>query len=321
MAEAIVQTRGLTKIYGQLRALDNLDLEIEQGSIYGFIGPNGAGKTTCMRILCTLLEPTSGEAWINGLSVRDVPEKIRMHIGYMPDFFGVYGDMKVWEYMDFFARCYKIPQDRIGMLTDELLELVNLQDKKDDYVESLSRGMKQRLCLARTLIHDPDLLVLDEPASGLDPRARIEMRELLKELRSMGKTIMLSSHILTELADVCTHIGIIEKGRLLASGRVDEMIYRLQLQRRIRLVLTGGSSRALEVLSSTDEVNDVQIMEPAPQTDEDPATISFGLTSPSNNYSPLIARLIEAGAQIREFVEERGDLEDVFMQVTKGEVQ
>jgi len=244
-----------------------------------------------------------------------------MHIGYMPDFFGVYGDMKVWEYMDFFARCYKIPQDRIGTLTDELLELVNLQDKKDDYVESLSRGMKQRLCLARTLIHDPDLLVLDEPASGLDPRARIEMRELLKELRSMGKTIMLSSHILTELADVCTHIGIIEKGRLLASGQVDEMIYRLQLQRRIRLVLTGGASRALEVLSSTNDVNDVQVMEPAPQTDEDPATISFGLTSPSNNYSPLIARLIEAGAQIREFVEERGDLEDVFMQVTKGEVQ
>jgi len=321
MPEAIVQTRGLTKIYGQLRALDNLDLEIEQGSIYGFIGPNGAGKTTCMRILCTLLEPTSGEAWINGLSVRDEPEKIRMHIGYMPDFFGVYGDMKVWEYMDFFARCYKIPQDRIGTLTDELLELVNLQDKKDDYVESLSRGMKQRLCLARTLIHDPDLLVLDEPASGLDPRARIEMRELLKELRSMGKTIMLSSHILTELADVCTHIGIIEKGRLLASGQVDEMIYRLQLQRRIRLVLTGGASRALEVLSSTNDVNDVQVMEPAPQTDEDPATISFGLTSPSNNYSPLIARLIEAGAQIREFVEERGDLEDVFMQVTKGEVQ
>jgi len=321
MPEAIVQSRGLTKIYGQLRALDNLDLEIEQGSIYGFIGPNGAGKTTCMRILCTLLEPTSGEAWINGLSVRDEPEKIRMHIGYMPDFFGVYGDMKVWEYMDFFARCYKIPQDRIGTLTDELLELVNLQDKKDDYVESLSRGMKQRLCLARTLIHDPDLLVLDEPASGLDPRARIEMRELLKELRSMGKTIMLSSHILTELADVCTHIGIIEKGRLLASGQVDEMIYRLQLQRRIRLVLTGGASRALEVLSSTNDVNDVQVMEPAPQTDEDPATISFGLTSPSNNYSPLIARLIEAGAQIREFVEERGDLEDVFMQVTKGEVQ
>jgi len=321
MPEAIVQTRGLTKIYGQMRALDNLDLEIEQGSIYGFIGPNGAGKTTCMRILCTLLEPTSGEAWINGLSVRDEPEKIRMHIGYMPDFFGVYGDMKVWEYMDFFARCYKIPQDRIGTLTDELLELVTLQDKKDDYVESLSRGMKQRLCLARTLIHDPDLLVLDEPASGLDPRARIEMRELLKELRSMGKTIMLSSHILTELADVCTHIGIIEKGRLLASGQVDEMIYRLQLQRRIRLVLTGGASGALEVLSSTNDVNDVQVMEPAPQTDEDPATISFGLTSPSNNYSPLIARLIEAGAQIREFVEERGDLEDVFMQVTKGEVQ
>jgi ABC-2 type transport system ATP-binding protein len=209
----IVEINGLSKKYGQLTALDNLHLNIEEGAVFGFLGPNGAGKTTTMRILTTLLKPTAGDAHIAGYSVRKNPNDVRRVIGYMPDFFGVYDDMKVWEYLDFFAACYNVPANvRQGMIGD-LLALVDLGHKRDAYVESLSRGMKQRLCLARTLAHDPQILILDEPASGLDPRARIEMRELLRELKQMGKTIFFSSHILSEVADICTSIGIMEAGR------------------------------------------------------------------------------------------------------------
>ena len=227
----IVETRGLTKRYGPFQALEELNLTIESGVVFGFIGPNGAGKTTSMRILATLLEPTSGEAWVGGYSVSREPKSVRQVIGYMPDNFGVYDNMKVWEYLDFFAAAYGLPRGRRLGLIDDLLALVDLSEKKEGYVEALSRGMKQRLCLARTLVHDPQLLILDEPASGLDPRARIELRALLRQLGALGKTVIVSSHILTELADICDHVGIIERGRLLASGSITEMLRQVQTNR------------------------------------------------------------------------------------------
>ena len=220
---AIIETRNLTKRYGKLMAVNELSLQVEQGAIYGFVGPNGAGKTTTMRMLTTLLRPTSGEASVAGHSVARDPRGVRRAIGYMPDFFGVYDDMKVWEYLDFFAACYNIPEAARGGLITDLLELVDLSHRRDDQVDTLSRGMKQRLCLARTLAHDPQVLILDEPASGLDPRARIEIRELLVELSRMGKTIFFSTHILADVAEICTQVGIVEAGRLVAQGSLEEM--------------------------------------------------------------------------------------------------
>ncbi|HUS16406.1 MAG TPA: ABC transporter ATP-binding protein, partial [Chloroflexia bacterium] len=253
----LVHIEGLSKRYGTFTALDNLTLDIEEGSIFGFIGPNGAGKTTTMRILSTLLEPSAGDAVVGGVRLSEDPQIVRSHIGYMPDFFGVYNDMRVWEYLDFFAGAYGVPVGgREAMITD-LLTLVDLAGKRDNYVDELSRGMKQRLGLARTLVHDPALLILDEPASGLDPRARIELRELLKELRQLGKTILISSHILTELAEVCTHVGIIERGKLLVSGSIDDILRRIQPARVIQVRVLGRGARGLEVLRAIPGVQDV----------------------------------------------------------------
>src|SRR5687767_3720433 len=211
-----IETKELSKRYKNVHAVKNLNLNVEEGAIYGFVGPNGAGKTTTMHILTTLLQPTSGEAYVAGYSATRQPRDVRRVIGYMPDFFGVYDDMKVWEYLDFFAACYDIPEVERPPLIRDLLELVDLSHRAEDMVDSLSRGMKQRLCLARTLAHDPQVLILDEPASGLDPRARIEIRELLVELSKMGKTIFFSSHILADVAEICTHIGIVDLGRVVA---------------------------------------------------------------------------------------------------------
>ncbi|MDP9374105.1 MAG: ATP-binding cassette domain-containing protein [Chloroflexota bacterium] len=240
---SVVETRGLTKRYGPFLALDNLDLTIGPGVVFGFIGPNGAGKTTTMRILATLLDPSGGDAWVAGHSVTRDQKSVRHVIGYMPDQFGVYDNMKVWEYLDFFAATYGIARDRRLGLIDDLLALVDLSEKKDGYVEALSRGMKQRLCLARTLVHDPQLLILDEPASGLDPRARVELRALLRQLGALGKTVIVSSHILTEMADICDEVGIIERGRLLASGPIDDLLRRVRNNRvlTIRLLPDGGA--------------------------------------------------------------------------------
>src|ERR687885_1387607 len=250
----IVETHGLTKRYGKTLALDRLDLTIPEGAVYGFIGPNGAGKTTTMRILTGLLQATGGEAYIAGHEVRREPREVRKLVGWMPDAFGVYDNMKVWEYLDFFAAAYGLPVARRTQLIGELLDLVELAHKRNDYVMSLSRGMKQRLSLARTVTHDPKLLILDEPASGLDPRARIELRELLKELRALGKTIMISSHILTELAEMCTHIAIIERGRLLASGDVETILRSLRPHHTLELRVLEGVARAEELLRSHDGV-------------------------------------------------------------------
>src|SRR5215470_6485944 len=220
----MIQIRHLRKQYKDLVALRDLNLELDPGDIFGYIGPNGAGKTTTIKMLATLLTPTAGTALVDGIDVVRYPEAVRAIVGYMPDFFGVYDDIKVWEYLDFFAAAYRIPKDKRPQIIDDVLTLTDLNVKKDAYVESLSRGMKQRLCLAKTLVHDPKVLLLDEPASGLDPRARIEIKELLKELKAMGKTIIVSSHILPELADFCNKIGIIEKGEMIIAGDVNEII-------------------------------------------------------------------------------------------------
>ena len=262
MPETIVETRNLTKQYGRFTALSDLNLSIERGAIHGFIGPNGAGKTTTMRILATLLEPSAGQAWVSGYEVTGRPYDVRRHIGYMPDFFGVYDNMKVWEYLDFFAASYNVPASRRKPMIDDLLALVDLGAKKDSFVEDLSRGMKQRLCLARTLVHEPELLILDEPASGLDPHARIELRELLKELRSLGKTILISSHILSELAEMCTHVAIIERGRLLINGRVEDILQAMQPAREIYVRVLARAPEALSMLQGVPGVLSVQAMPP-----------------------------------------------------------
>ena len=213
-----ITIRDLTRKFGNIAAVDHLNLKIPEQSLFGLIGPNGAGKTTTLRMLAGLLEPSSGEIRINEMPLNQYWREIRWQIGYMPDFFGVYDNLLVWEYLDFFARCYKLEPERRSRTVSELLELVDLTEKKDVYVQTLARGMRQRLCLAHALVHDPQVLLLDEPASGLDPRARVEMRELLRELRSMNKTIVLSSHILTELAELCDRVAIMERGRLVFSG-------------------------------------------------------------------------------------------------------
>jgi ABC-2 type transport system ATP-binding protein len=311
----IIEIQGLTKKYGDLVALDDLTLDIEEGAVFGFIGPNGAGKTTTMRILTTLLRPTGGQAWVAGHSITADPRGVRRVIGYMPDFFGVYEDMKVWEYLDFFAACYDIAAaTRVGMI-DDLLALVDLGHKRDAFVESLSRGMKQRLCLARTLAHDPQVLILDEPASGLDPRARIEMRELLRELKLMGKTIFFSSHILSEVADICTSIGIIEAGRLVAAGDINEMKKLLRAHRLIQVRVMGDPAPLQEFLMRHPAVQGTLS---GAEADLPPGTLRFDFSGSDEGLSQLLRDLIQSGIPVLAFNEEAGDLEDVFLRVTQG---
>jgi ABC-2 type transport system ATP-binding protein len=237
----MIKIRGFVKRYEQFVAVDHLDLDIEKGDVFGFIGPNGAGKTTTIRFLATLLKPTNGQAWINGFSVTKQVDDVKRSIGFMPDTFGLYDGMKVWEFLDFFATAYGLPRAKRRALIDDVLQLVDLTSKSDTLVNGLSRGMQQRLCLAKTLVHDPPVLILDEPASGLDPRARVEMKALLKELQKMGKTILISSHILPELADFCNKIGIIERGKLLAAGPVNDVIRSIRQNRVIEIVVAGQS--------------------------------------------------------------------------------
>ena len=286
---AIVETRDLTRRYGSMVALDQLNLEIPQGAIFGFIGPNGAGKTTTMRILTTLLPASGGEAWVAGHSVLKDPLGVRKVVGFMPDFFGVYDDMKVWEYLDFFGRSYRVTAARRAAMIGELLDLVDLGHKRDEFVMTLSRGMKQRLSLARTMIHDPALLILDEPASGLDPRARIELRELLKELRALGKTVMISSHILTELAEMCTHIAIIERGRLLAAGDVQTILRSLQPHRTLELRVLDGADRAEALLRDYAGILDVRRDTAADMPDMVEQAATADTAIPANQPAPEAA--------------------------------
>jgi len=308
----MITTFGLTKTFDGLVAVDTLNLHVDHGDIMGFIGPNGAGKTTTIKMLATLLKPSAGSAEICGFNVMTQTNEVKRVIGYMPDFFGVYDDMKVWEYLDFFAAAYRIEQKRRAQIIGDVLELTDLAGKRDDSVEALSRGMKQRLCLAKTLVHDPSVLLLDEPASGLDPRARIELRELLKELRRMGKTILISSHILTELSDFCNKIAIIEKGQLLVSGEVDEIIQRLQGDRRIEIRVSSDVSRALDVLRAIEHVKKIVV---------DGQSLEAEIGREMKDTSILLERLVGAGVKVSGVKEIEMDLEDAFMKITEGAVQ
>jgi ABC-2 type transport system ATP-binding protein len=307
----MIETNDLTKKYGELFALERLTIKLEQGDVYGFIGPNGSGKTTTMRILATLLNPSWGEASVCGYSIYTGSKEIRRAIGYMPDFFGVYDDMKVTEYLEFFAAAYRIQSPNRRKKVDEVLELVDLTYKRDALVTSLSRGMTQRLGLARVLLHEPQVLLLDEPASGLDPRARIEMRKLIKRLRTMNKTIMLSSHILPELADICNKIGIIERGRLIFNGTVDEAKKAVR-QGYVFLVSVGDrNEEAAKRLESYVEVGKVELLPAA-------AAIRATLRDGYADGSFIPERLIAEQFKLKSFQEEEIDIEDVFMGITKG---
>lgn len=308
----MIECRELTKMYGDLYALNRLNLQLEPGDVYGFIGPNGAGKTTTMRILATLLNPTFGEASVCGYSIYNKPREIRRAIGYMPDFFGVYDDMKVIEYLEFFAAAYRIKGPARRKKCDEVLELVDLGYKREALVTSLSRGMTQRLGLARVLLHEPQVLLLDEPASGLDPRARIEMRKLLKRLRSMNKTIMVSSHILPELSDICNKIGIIERGKLEFNGTVAQAIKQVR-QSSVFLIGVGDgkTDQAQAFLAARKGVASA-----IPSSE--PEVLRVTLAQGVEDGSFLAEDLIREGYRLRRFGEEEIDLEDVFMRITLG---
>ncbi len=314
-ASALVETRDLTRRYGNSLALNSLTLTIPQGAIFGFIGPNGAGKTTTMRILTTLLLPTSGQAWVAGHSVVREPQAVRRMVGFMPDFFGVYDNLKAWEYLDFFAAAYGVPASRRTTLINELLDLVDLSHKRDAYVMDLSRGMKQRLSLARTMAHNPELLILDEPASGLDPRARVELRELLRELQALGKTIMISSHILTELAEMCTHIGIIEQGTLLAAGDVQTMMHSLQPHRIYEVHVLSDLHTAAELVRDLPGVLAVREL-----PNESPPMLLIDFEGEEQQVGALLTRLISGGAVVTHFAGQVSDLEEVFLRITAGTV-
>jgi len=288
----MIELNGFGKDYGEFTAVECLDLKINEGEMFGFIGPNGAGKSTSIRFMTTLLRATRGDGSVNGFSISQNPMDVRRSIGYMPDAFGVYDGMKVWEFLDFFAVAYKIGRSKRKQVIRDVLELLDLTYKRDDYVNGLSRGMKQRLCLAKTLVHDPPVLILDEPASGLDPRARVEVKELLKELRRMGKTILISSHILTELADCCTSIGIIERGKLLMHGPIDQVY---------------------------NQIRGNQVIEPnVRNVDVDGDRISIEFAEAEVNPSQLLKKLISSDVEVINFGRKDPNLEDVFMMVTKG---
>ena len=305
----MIETKKLCKNFGDLVAVDNLDLYINAGDIFGFIGPNGAGKTTTMRILVTLLEPTKGEAFIDGLNVARQGKDVRRRVGYMPDFMGVYDDLKVFEYLEFFAAAFGIEYRKREAIVDGVLELTDLVSKRNASVDSLSRGMQQRLGLARVLIHDPKVLILDEPASGLDPRARIEIRELLRELKRMGKTIMISSHILSELEEICDRIGIIERGQFVFSGSLEEIRPRLGIQSKVRVKVVGNESRAIELLSALPQILQVE-------TVSDYLSVTF---REGQSTDGLIARtLVNGGVDLVYLQPEQLKLDDAFLQLTKG---
>lgn len=307
----MIKASQLTKKYDEMYAIRDIDLDLGQGDLFGFIGPNGAGKTTTMRIIATLLTPTYGEAYVCGHSIYTHPKEIRRLVGYMPDFFGVYDDMTVIEYLEFFAAAYRIAPQARRKRCNEMLEVVDLDFKRDAFANTLSRGQTQRLGLARVLLHDPAVLLLDEPLSGLDPRARIEMRALMRRLGGMGKTIIVSSHILPELADVCNKVGIIDSGVLIANDDVNSIIRKVR-PNVVLLIETADPSQAeaaarvLEQQTATDsvEVKGRQLRVLIKTTEED--------------YSDLASALISSGIRIRKFAEEEINLESAFMAFTKG---
>lgn len=305
----MIQIDNLSKRYGKFEALKKVSFEVGKGQVFGFVGPNGAGKTTTMSILSTLLAPTSGKAYVGGFDVVKYPKKVKQLIGYMPDFFGVYDNLKVYEYLNFYASCYGISKAEREQVIPKILELVNLSHKNDSYVDLLSRGMKQRLGLARCLIHNPEVLILDEPASGLDPRARIEMKEILKELRNMGKTIIISSHILSELAEMSDVIGVIEDGKMITIGSVDEIHSRMNEQKRIKF-------RSIEDMDKLD----IFLRENPyiTSTTREGNYLVAGFNGTDNEQAQLLNEIVKANFRLLSFAEIEGKLEDIFLEITKG---
>jgi ABC-2 type transport system ATP-binding protein len=308
----MLHVENLTKRYNGTLAVDRLNMDIPEGEIYGFVGANGAGKTTTMRIIAGLLAPSSGKVFIGGIDVFKEPLEVKKHIGYMPDFFGVYDDLKVYEYMDFYAGLYGISKQKSRGLTDSLLELVRLTNKKDAYVDTLSRGMKQRLCLARSLIHDPEFLILDEPASGLDPRARVEMTEILKELRSLGKTILISSHILHELSELCTSIGIIDAGKLIASGSVQDILEKMSHANQVKIRVSSKEEEAVKILMEIPGIGSISSVV---------GVIDVNMEGGDEACVRVLKTLVERDIPVVSFQPVESSLETVFMQLTKGEEQ
>ncbi|MEP7157815.1 MAG: ABC transporter ATP-binding protein [Chloroflexota bacterium] len=308
---AAVRIEGLTKRYGETLAVANVDLDIGVGEIFGLVGPNGAGKSTTLRMLATLLEPSGGEAQVWGLDIRRQPNSVRRVIGYMPDTFGVYDDMRVWEYLDFYARTYVIPANRRKQIVADLLDLVDLRAKSEAYVHALSRGMQQRLCLAHALVHDPKVLLLDEPASGLDPRARAELRELLRTLRSLGKTIVISSHILPELEELCTAVAIIDRGRVLASGSVDQIQSQFQRGTVVRARVVGGPDEWQAARSFfADQAGVVSVSEVSD------GRVELAVSGDEKALAELLYRAMSSGHLISSFAPVVSDLEELFLQIT-----
>ncbi len=303
----MLEIKDLRKKFGKFHALNGLDLNIPQGSLYGFVGPNGAGKTTTIKIMTGLLFADSGRVMIDGTDVSGGLNELKMKIGYVPDFFGVYDNLKVNEYMEFFASCYGIDglKGRTRYMT--LLEQVGLEDKVNFYVDSLSRGMKQRLCLARALIHDPLLLVLDEPTSGLDPRTRFEFKEILKELKEQGKTIFISSHVLSELSELCTDIGVIDQGKMILSGSMEEILRRVNATNPLIISVLGNKDKALTILKSQPCVQTIAVK------DED---IRVNFIGDDQDEALLLQQLVDAEVLVHGFYREQGSLESLFMQIT-----
>lgn len=302
----------LTKNYGSFTAVNHLTLHIPEGDLFGFVGPNGAGKTTTIRIVCGLLKASGGAVKIGGTAAAVGSREMKRLIGYVPDFFGVYDNLKVREYMDLYGSMYGMYSRDIAKLADDLLELVNLSDKKEVYVDTLSRGMKQRLCVARALLHNPRLLILDEPSSGLDPRARVEMKELLKNLHSMGKTIVISSHILSELSEMCSSIGIMNRGKLVTAGRIEDIMQQLSGGTRIHIHIASEMETAVRVVKEQDRVTVESVR-------ENELIISYGGTD--EEICGLIGRLIQNQVILTGFHREEGSLESLFMQLTGGAAQ
>mgnify|MGYP001809638617 CR=1 FL=1 len=306
----MLSVKGLKKQYGQFQAVDDVNFELHPGEIMGFIGSNGAGKTTTIKMLATLLEPTQGSATLDGIPLDPNQIQVRKQIGYMPDFFGLYEDIRVWEYLDMFATLYGVPYSERQTVIGEVLELTDLTFKRDAMAQSLSRGMQQRLCLARCLVHDPKLLLLDEPASGLDPRARAELKKLITQLGEMGKIVIVSSHILPELADFSTVVGIIEKGQMLAFGKVNDVVRGLEVQKMISVHVLERANEASMFLHGKDHVSETSLV--------GNEQLRFGFTGTPQDQAELLRAMVSAGFQVMEYREETANLEDVFMKVTKG---
>ncbi len=305
----MLQIDHLYKSYGKFQAVSNLTLHIPPGDLFGFVGPNGAGKTTTIRMVCGLMLPDGGNIIINGMNALTQQKEIKKQIGYVPDFFGVYDNLKVREYMEFYGSMYRMNSNEIERIADDLLELVNLSDKKEAFVDTLSRGMKQRLCVARALIHNPALLILDEPNSGLDPRARVEMKELLQNLRSMGKTIVISSHILSELSEMCNSIGIMDHGNLVTAGRIEDVMEGVFGNNQLIITLEEGRDTATRIVNEHAGVR-------VDSVGEHEIKLSHNMTK--QEIAKMIGTMIAEGVVVTGFHKQEGDLETLFMRVTEN---